>query len=281
MLQQRVNAVKAKEVQDVKRLASEYPVIAVVNMETLPAKELLKIKHSLRGKVVFKYTKKRLIKIAFDQLKDQKKNIESFKEKVIGIPMLLFTKENPYALQKLINKNKSATPAKPGQIAPYDLIMPAGPTPFAPGPMIGELGVLGIKSKVQDGKICVISDTVLVHQGDAVSPKAAELLAKIGVEPMEIGLSLVVAYENGELLEHSVLAIDEKVYLNNIMTAHQQALGLAISIAYPTKETVELLVAKAHRQAKGLEDATLNHTQGVIVTAEKQAEVLSSAVSSA
>jgi|SRR3989344_569853 len=259
MLQQRVNAVKAKEVQDVKRLASEYPVIAVVNMETLPAKELLKIKHSLRGKVVFKYTKKRLIKIAFDQLKDQKKNIESFKEKVIGIPMLLFTKENPYALQKLINKNKSATPAKPGQIAPYDLIMPAGPTPFAPGPMIGELGVLGIKSKVQDGKICVISDTVLVHQGDAVSPKAAELLAKIGVEPMEIGLNLIAAYHNGEILVREAIDIDEKAYIDNIKKAHAEALALATHIGYASKETIEILIKTAYIQARKVsEEAKLN-----------------------
>jgi len=247
-----VTEAKKNEVADIKRLIKEYPVMVIVNMENLPARNLLKIKNSLRGKVIIKYSKKRLMKIAFDQLKDEKKNIVNLKEKFKGVPALLFTKENPFSLQKLLNKNKSSTAAKAGQIAPYDLIVPAGPTPFTPGPMIGELGILGIKTKVEGGKISILSDKILVEKDKEISFKAAELLTKLGIEPMEIGLNLVVAYQDGEILIKEVLDIDEKVYLQNIIKAYCDSIALATSIGYPTKETIEILIKQAYIQAKSV-----------------------------
>ena len=50
-------------------------------------------------------------------------------------------------IKPYLEKSKSNAPAKPGQTAPSDLVLPAGETPFTPGPMIGELGQLGIKTE--------------------------------------------------------------------------------------------------------------------------------------
>ena len=56
---------KKQEIQEIKKLHSEYKVIGVVNLENLPAFNYMKIKSQLRGKVIIKYTKKRLMKLAF------------------------------------------------------------------------------------------------------------------------------------------------------------------------------------------------------------------------
>ena len=246
-----ITDVKKGEVEDIKRLFNEYPVAGIVNLENLPTLQLQRIKKSLKGKIILKHAKKRFMQIAFDQLQD-KKNITELKEKLKGVPAIIFTKEDPFNLFKLLKKSQSAAAAKPGQEAPEDLKFPAGPTSFTPGPMIGELGQLGLKTEIVDGKIHVGEEKVLVKEGEIISAKIAELLAKIGIEPMKVGLNLTFTYENGEILGKEVLGVDEEEYIQNIKTAHSESLSLALAIGYATPETVKLLVSKGAREALAL-----------------------------
>jgi large subunit ribosomal protein L10 len=246
---------KKKEVADVERLFNEYPVVGIINMEGLPTKMLQKMKKTLSDKVELKFTKKRFMKIAIDNIQD-KKNIEQLKEKLVGIPALMFTKEEPFTIAKLIEKSKSSAPAKPGQVAPSDLSITAGPTPFTPGPMIGELGQLGIKTEVKEGKIHIRDDKVLVKEGEVIKPKVAELLAKLNIEPMKVGLNLLLTYQNGEILTKDVLYIDEEQYINDLKTAHIQSLALAMHVGIINKDTTKPLVQKAYRESKAVADKT-------------------------
>jgi len=246
------SASKKNVVKEFAQLLLEYPIIGSVNMANLPASQLQTLRTKLRQTVEMRMTKKRLITIAIDQVKDKKPGIEKLLPYLKGMPALLFTKENPFALYKIIKKSKSPAPAKGGQEAPKDIVVPAGPTPFVPGPIIGELGMFGIKSKVEGGKITVISDTTVVKEGDIISLPLAALLTRLGINPMEMGLDLVALYENGEIIEKSVLDIDETQYYNNITTCAKWAFNLAIEAAWPTLATTELLVQRAFRQARSL-----------------------------
>ena len=136
---------KKRIVQEIIDLANQYPIIGLVNMENLPAPQLQKMRAQLRDKIKFAMTKKRLIKLALEQAKNSKKGIEKLEDYFTGMPALIFTKENPFRLYNMLKKNNSPAPAKAGQIAPRDIIVPAGPTSFAPGPIIGELGQIGLK----------------------------------------------------------------------------------------------------------------------------------------
>ena len=134
---------KKEIVQDFSKLMQEYPIIGVANLTNMPAAQLQKMRKSLRGRVLIRMTKVRLLKHAFAQSKS--KGIEQLEPYLKGMPTLLFTKENPFRLYKVLQDSKSAAPAKPGQKAPKNLVIPAGPTPFAPGPVISELGKVGLK----------------------------------------------------------------------------------------------------------------------------------------
>lgn len=246
------NEYKLKTVKEFVTLLKEYPIVGTVNMSDLPASQLQTLREKLRGKVELRMTKKRLIRIALDQAKKDKPGIEKLEEQLKGMPALLFTKDNPFTLYKTIKKNKSPAPARGGQEAPKDIVVPAGPTPFAPGPIIGELGMFGIKSKVEAGKIAVQQDTTVAKEGDVIQPKLAELLTRLGIQPMEIGLDVVAVYEDGDIIPRSVLDIDEDAYREQITTAARWAFNLAMEAAIPTKETTELLVQKAARQARSL-----------------------------
>lgn len=247
-----IAAYKKKEVEEVKKLIQEYPIFGIVNMESLPSAQLQKMRSQLKGKALIKMTKRRLIKIAIEDLKEKIKGIEKVEEYLKGMPALIFTRENPFKLFKVLEKSKTSVAAKPGQLAPNDLVVPAGPTSFTPGPIIGELGQLGIKTSVENGKIVIKSDSVIVKEGQAISKKAAELLQKMGIEPMEIGLNLLMVFENGLIFAQDVLAVDEKEYCDKVKQIASNAINLALNIEYIVRDTIKLLIKKSVIEANAV-----------------------------
>ncbi len=243
---------KENTVKEFAKLLEDYPIVGVVNMNNLPTKQLQNMRAQLRKTVVLRMTKRRLIKKAIEHAKANRPGIEKLEQYLEGMPAMLFTKDNPFALQKKLSKNKSTAPAKSGQIAPNDIEVKAGPTSFAPGPIIGELGAVGIKAGIEAGKVTIKEDTVVAKKGDVISEKLAGILMRLGVEPMEIGLDLTAVYENGTIFTKQVLAIDEGKYKADMSQAATWAMNLAIEIAYLTKDTTELLVQKAFCDAKSI-----------------------------
>ncbi|MBI4150356.1 50S ribosomal protein L10 [Candidatus Woesearchaeota archaeon] len=244
---------KKKTVKEFADFMRQYPIIAAVNMENLPAKQLQNMRAMLRAKgVVLRMTKRRLLKLAIAQAKKDKPGVEAIEQYLSGMPALLFAKENPFSLYKTLQKNKSSAPAKAGQVAPKDIIVPAGATPFAPGPVIGELGQAGIKAGIEGGKVVIKQDSVAVKAGQVIKPNVAAILTRLSIEPMEIGMDLIAAYENGTIYTKDVLGVDEAVYINNVTKAATWAFNLAMDVAFPTKATTTVLVTKAFNDAKAL-----------------------------
>lgn len=241
---------KKRTVAEFAKLMNEYPIIGVVNMENLPAPQLQVLREQLRGQVLIKMTKRRLLERALDQVK--KPGIEKVKEYLGGMPAILFTKENPFKLATVLGKNKSMAPAKAGQIAPNDIMVTAGPTPFSPGPIIGELGQAGIKAGIEGNKVVIKADKVVVKEGQPVNAAMASLLARLGVQPMEIGLDLVIVYEDGQIITSDVLSIDALVYEQRFFQGASYAFNLAMEIAYWCPETSEPLLARSFRESKAL-----------------------------
>jgi len=210
------------------------------------------MKKELRGKMNLFMTKKRLMKIALDKIKNEKKGAEELEKYFEGMPALLFTNESPFKLSKLLQKNKSKAPAKAGQTAPDDITINKGPTPFAPGPIISELSAIGLKVGVEGGKVAVKEDTVIVKKGEKIKPKVAEILTRLDIKPMEVGLGLVAAYEDGIIYQKDILKIDEAEFNNKLNSAAAQAFNLAFNITYTIKDNINLLISKAFNDAKAL-----------------------------
>ena len=263
-IQAHVADYKKEIVNELIKLISEYPIIGIVNMENLPAPQLQVMRAQLRGSFFITMTKKRLIKLAFEQTKSKKKNLEELEKYLGGMPALIFTKENPFRLSKTLQKSKSPAPAKAGQTAPRDIMVNKGATSFAPGPIIGELAMAGIKSGVEGGKVAIKEDSVVVHAGEKIKPKVAEILTRLGIQPMEVGLDLVAVYENGLIYGRDVLSVDEKEYKNRLANASRWAFNLANYISYPTKETIRLLIGRAHNDAKAIGVAQNIFDKGII-----------------
>jgi large subunit ribosomal protein L10 len=247
-----VSEQKKKVVKELITLLAASPIVGIINVENLPARQLQKMKTKLRKIAEIRMAKKNLIKEAFKEIESSKKGISKLTDQLGGMPALLLSKENPFRLYKIIKQSKSAAPIKPGQITPKDIMIPAGPTPFAPGPVIAELGALKIKAGIEGGKVVIKQDAHVAKKGDTIRPELSSLLLRLGIEPMEIGLDLVVVYENGDILTKDVLDIDETVFMAKIFTAATEAMNLAVDIAYASGDTIELLIQKSFRDAKAI-----------------------------
>ena len=267
---------KKKVIQELVSLMEKYSIVGVVDMENMPTPQLQKMREKLRGKVEIKMSKKRLMKIALDEAKKKNKDIEQLEKFMKGMPALLFTNDNPFKLFKTLQKNKSTTAAKPGQIAPKDISVKEGPTPFAPGPIIGELGALGIKAGIDGGKVAIKADKIVVKEGEVIDQKTASILSRLKIEPMEIGLDLVATYEEGTIFTKDILSVDEKEFIDKISQGSRWAFNLAIEIAYPSKDTIEFMITKAFRESETLsvEQNILNDMsrEKIIAKAEMQAK---------
>ncbi|MBU0536500.1 MAG: 50S ribosomal protein L10 [Nanoarchaeota archaeon] len=269
---------KKDAVNELVKLFRENPIVGTIDVENLPAPQFQKMRAQLRDTVKITMTKRRLMKLAIEKVKEEKKGIENIVPYLRGMPALLFTKENPFTIYKLISKNKSPAPAKAGQIAPKDIIVTAGPTPFAPGPVIGELGAVGIKTGVEAGKVAIKADSVVVKEGQVIKANVASILSRLGINPMEIGLNITAMNEEGTIYERKILAVDEKEYINNIIQGHQWSFNLAVEAGIMNKETTEFMIIKAVNDSKALAreaDILTDETVGdVLGKAERQMNAL-------
>ncbi len=251
-----------------------YPIVGVVNMSSLPAPQLQKMRSTLASKgIKLTMARKRLLERALSE--SRRNGIDELTKKVKGMPALIFAKDNPFALYGTLQKSKSEAPAKSGQIAPRDIVVKAGATSFLPSPIISELAAVGIKTKVENGKLAIISDTTVAKEGQVISAKLAETLKRLDIKPMEIGLDLVAVWENGAVFDGRTLHIDEEKYAADFLMAARWAINLSIEASYPTSETSELILQKAFREAKAVA------LQGAIITEETRDEILARAESEA
>ncbi len=276
--QAKIAKYKVKKVEELNNLIKPSPIIGIVNIENIPAPQLQRMRAQLKDKLLISMTKKSLISLSLKSSESNKKGINELAKHLKGMPALIFTKENPFKIASILRKNRTAAPAKAGQAAPRDIIIPAGPTQFAPGPIISELSSIGLKTGVEGGKVSIRQDHVAAKEGEKISKKVAEVITKLGIQPMEIGLDLVAVYQDGIIYTRDVLSVDEQTYIDNLKIAAVESLNLAVFAGYPAKETIKMLVTKAYNDAKALalskELISDLVAQKMVVDAERQAKAL-------
>ena len=140
-------------------------------------------------------------------------------------------------------------PAKGGEIAPEDIVIKKGDTPFKPGPIVGELQKVGIPAAIREGKVVIEKDVTLVKKGEKITPELAKVLNRLDIKPIEIGLKVQALFENGIIFTPDVLAVDEEKLMADLQEVARRAFTLAVEIGYPTKETIEFILQKAYRNA--------------------------------
>jgi large subunit ribosomal protein L10 len=104
-----------------------------------------------------------------------------------------------------------------------------------------------------------------------VDKKLADILTRLSIEPVEIGLDLKAVYQNGEILTKDILFIDEKEYIAKLVQAHADSMAIAMEIGYAVPETLKFLLSRAANNAHAVA------LKGEIMTDETKEELLAKA----
>ncbi len=241
---------KKEEVNDLKELIENHSVVGMANLADIPAPQLQKMRQSLKDTTTIKMSRKTFMSLALGE--SEKSNIDALGEHMEGQPAMIFTNMNPFKLYKILEASKTSAPAKAGSIAPSDIVVPKGDTAFKPGPILGELQKVGIPAKIDKGKIVITKDKVIVAEGEAVPRDVAGLLTRLEIQPMEVGIDLVAAYEDEAIYTSDILTIDDEKTMSDIQKAFSRALNLSINASIYTKETMPLIIQNAVSKSMNL-----------------------------
>ena len=240
---------KDEEINRIKAGTKEHDVIAVVSIHGIPARQFQGIRAELKDVAKIQVARNTLIHRALEQSGEA--TLKLF-ENVEGPTALIFTNLNPFKLFKLLESSRTPAPAKAGEKAPRDIIVEEGPTSFRPGPIVGDLQNAGIPAAIEKGKIVIRDTKTVVKAGEAISARLADVLQRLEIYPMEVGLYLRAAYDGDVIYRPEDLRIDEQAYFGQFVSAISGALNLSINIQYPTSLTVATLLQKGSFEAMSL-----------------------------
>jgi large subunit ribosomal protein L10 len=190
--------------------------------------------------------KNTLIKFALEKCK--KDNFIELSKYLAGSNILLSTNMNPFKLVLFLDKSKMMMTAKAGDRAQDDIQISAGNTGLPPGPVISELNEVGIRSRINEGSVWVVRDTVVAKKDEVITPKLASVLSKLGIKPLEVGLNIIAAYQGGSVLTKDELLVDVHNTQKQIIDGFQKALNISINTAFPTHETIIRILQKGYRE---------------------------------
>jgi len=242
---------KTKEVEEITNLIKGYSIIGIASLQKVRAAQLQEFKRNLADKVYMRVLKNTLIKLAIENCKE-KPDLKKLEEHVKGSNVFMFTNLNPFKLSLILQRGKVKTTAKSGDVAAFDVIVPAGNTGQPPGPIISQLNAVGLATRIESGSVWINKDTLVVKKGEQINERLASMLSKLGIKPVETGLALTVAFDDGLIVTQEQLRLDVDATKRDVENAYAESFALSLSISYPTKENTATLVQLAHREAYAL-----------------------------
>jgi large subunit ribosomal protein L10 len=242
---------KADKVKELSSNLSQYNAVAIASLEKVRSANLQQLRKKLQESAHMRVVKNSLIRRAVSQAKD-KAGIEKLEKYLTGPNLYLFTNLNPFKLVILLERSRVKASARAGDLAAFDVVVPAGNTGLPPGPIISQFTAVGLRTRIEAGSVYVAKDTMVVKKGEPISPQLATLLSKLGIKPVEVGLSLKVVYDDGVILTEEDLTIDLDAVRQSIEEAHQFAFNLSMEAAIPLPENINYLLSSAHQKAHSL-----------------------------
>ena len=260
------------------------PVTALVGVRGVPAAALQSMRRELRqrGHPIVVATNSAL-RHALSKAAEKRPALAPLLDRVEDQTALLTASGNPFAIYDEFARTRSPTPARGGEVAPRDILVPAGTTSFKPGPIVGELQHAGFPAAIEKGKVVLKKDTTIVRAGQTISREVAGLLTRMDIRPLEVGLAVRGLVDGATFYPPEVLAVDLEAQRQDVARAARRALGVAVELAFVTSATFPLLVQRAHRRALGLAVAagypTKETIEPLFAQAMKEAAAVGRAVS--
>jgi large subunit ribosomal protein L10 len=237
---------KIDEVASLEEKLKNSKTVIIADVQGFPADKLHEIRKKLRNIADMKVTRNTLFLIA---AKRAGLDVEKLEKYISGTNAFIFTNENPFSISILLSKFKLKRYPMPGDKADEEVVIPAGDTGMTAGPILSTFGKLKVQTKVQDGKVHVVKDTLIAKPGDPIPPEAAPILQKLGIMPVYVKLKLKAAYHENLVIPSDQLELNVDQYRSMIAEAARDSLALGVEIAYPVPDVLKITIGRAYTRA--------------------------------
>ena len=241
---------KREEVESIVENAGKHELIGLVDVYGIPARQFQQIRRNLHGSAVVKVARNTLVEHAFNELGGHFLDLNGH---VSEHSALIFADGNPFKLFKSLEQTKTKRSAKAGEVAPEDIVVPAGPTSFKPGPIVANpaLPPLSILSLVVKAKPVRSSLTVFFAPPIARRDTA---LRRFAFEACVVLTRLSVLYSNGRFSASNAVTV----------------FGSAFRILFCIEEDSDNLeIPPGVSELNNDDEASLNPSIGVVTAASK------------
>lgn len=267
---------KKDRVSELTEIFNSDDVVAVVDVSGVPASNMIDMRNTLRERMSITMVKKSLMKIAWSKAGRPENEIAALLEGAHQPCVVHSDSMNAFEIFGEMEKTRQGRAAKAGETFPENVTIPAGPTEFGPGPIVGEFNAVGIPAKIDKGKVAIQRDTTF-SQGEEISADLGIMLAKLGINPIEIGLILTGAIEGGHFFHSSDLDLDTDGFRNNIVSATSGTFNLACNVRWFSSTTTPTLISKAASESLSvaLEAGIVNDTTASAILSKARSRALS------
>jgi len=257
---------KRKEVSAIHDFVQSAPVVGLVDVSGIGAKQMLTMRSSLRDRgVKLRMSRNRLLKLAIKDASKSKKGVDQIID--IFAPhqiALLSSTESPFKIFQMLMESQTQAPAKGGEIATSKIVIEKGPTAFPAGPIVGDFQNAGFPAAIEKGKIVIRKKHTAVAEGDVITADVAAALTKLEIYPITVGMQLLGAFDGETFYLSDVLDIDLSEFRGRVQSATAQAFNLAFNTRYFTGATMQSLLSKAHNDALAVAISTAYPSESTI-----------------
>jgi len=167
----------------------------------------------------------------------------------------VFTNGDLSEVREKLLSNKVRAPAKPGALAPSDVIIPAMNTGLGPE-KTSFFQALAIATKISKGTIEIINDVHIVKEGERVGASEATLLNMLNISPFSYGLVVQQVYENGTIFEPKILDIKPEDLRAKFLVGARNVAAVSLEIGYPTVASVPHSIVNGFKKLLAVAAAT-------------------------
>jgi large subunit ribosomal protein L10 len=266
---------KLEEINALTDLFGKYKNVAVIEVGHIHDIQIQSTRKILRGKAVFKMSKKSLQLRAIEEFKkkSKKSNLDELANHIPGQSSLVFTNLDFMELKKILHESEWMVPARPNETTPVDIWVPAGDTGLPTGQVISELNMtLKLPTRIMNDTIHIREDTRTHKTGDLVTVKQAAVLKKLGITPIESLIKIHFAWSDGEIVPVDILYMNIEEFKRDVIIAYKEALSIALEMPFYVDNIPEEYIRKAVSEANTLEAMIFGEGIAVPVESKPKAE---------
>jgi large subunit ribosomal protein LP0 len=237
----------------------KYKNIVIADVKDISTDKIQKIRHEIisLGETETLCGKTTVIQKAIHDMKEEAKGdlpkhlpekaLEDFVEAMPGIHLLvIFTNKDIAEISNITAKYIIEKQAKPGQISPVEIIIPAGPTGMDSS-QIDYFQALKIPTKVMRNQLEITTATKILTVGQKITLSEINLMKKFNIKPYKHQMKIKKLLLNGKLYGEEILKVTNDYMKTKLEQGIKNVLGFSLAAHIPTQASAPHVISNAFR----------------------------------